>query len=300
VDVPFPVGSTVTVTEDLSGFPHVSGSGTQTATVGNGVNEIDFTNSAQGAFELCKDMDASSQAYNGTPFTFTWVSTTDPSISGSQTVNAGACGLPFAVPVGTYRVTETLPLGFQFLSATALGPLSDDRSVGGSGNPFTFTVPYLDAASPNGGITEVDFVNKGQLGVVKACKVIDPHSQAAIGGLKYKFKLSGGALASAITQTVSGPYADAPGSDPSQAGGSVCTVFFGLPLIDPGTGLPYQYTLMEVQDNQVPVRYVTTNIAVTGSVHVTSNNNNQNGRAVFTFTGPGTAAFIVTNASPTQ
>src|SRR5262249_6705287 len=103
VNVAFPTGSTATVTENLTGQQNQfinggSGNGTnvvQKKKIGSGINEIDFTNTAMGQFEICKDMDAASQIYNGTQFTFDWVSASDPTVKGTVNATAGnGCGLP--------------------------------------------------------------------------------------------------------------------------------------------------------------------------------------------------------------
>ena len=303
--VPFPIGSTATVTEDLSGFPFVTADHlVQKQQLASGVNEIDFTNQAMGQFEVCKDFpDSPHSAFAGMNFSFSYQGVDFPKVKGTFTVPVDGCALPVTVPAGNYTVTETVPTGFAFVSATATGPTGQNRIVTG-GNPATVSVPYYGAGIDNGEATEVHFLNNTTSGAVKVCKVIDPHSQAAIGMLPYQFTLTNQTLAdgndpNAVIgkKSTAGPYPDAPGNNPGQAGGSACVFWSGLPIIDPTTGLPYVYKVVEKQSNAMPATYVTTNIAPSGPVDVTTNNTNT-GTVKFTFTGPGVGVFIYTNASP--
>jgi hypothetical protein len=136
---------------------------------------------------------------------------------------------------------------------------------------------------------------------VKVCKTIDHGSQGAIGSLPFSFTLTNNINANVVTQTVTGPYADA-GGDGSGAGGNVCTVFQGLAVTDPATGKPIKYMVNEANGGST---YYPSSIDSTGSsnINVIFSNTNATGTACFTgaikftFTGPGNAVFIYANTS---
>jgi len=183
---PLPVGSTATVTEEptpdvsANGQPAGTGASVQ-VTIGSTTTTATFTNQAFGQLEICKKMQTyptNDRAFDGTVFHF--------SVDGSPTetdVAAGVCSLPQLVPAGTHTVKEVdLPYGFQFVSSTATGPLGDNRATSG-GNPITVSVPYLDS----GGETQVTVVDKVIRASLKICKLVDPHSQAALGSSTFSF-----------------------------------------------------------------------------------------------------------------
>jgi hypothetical protein len=262
-----PVGSTVTVTEDLAGFPYVSGDGNargaddvQTATVVAGINTISFHNQALGQLEICKAM-LKAQAvddtvYNDkTVFHFAVDGAKSGALSDIQ-VAAGHCSNPIIVNAGSHTVNENLSKtpGFQFVSSTATGPTGDNRVLSGT-NPVTVSVPYFGDAT-NGGETLVTFTNKVQRASIKICKLIDPGSQTPIGGLDYSFQTSvnGGVFGEPVT--VHPPY---PGS-------SSCTgVLLNVPVVKPD-GTPSTITVQEVQQAAAEAQSITVqNGTVTGT-----------------------------------
>src|SRR6185312_11705554 len=102
----FPIGSTVTVTENLDHSPMAPGefidtTGEGPVVIGNGVNTVTITNTARGLLEVCK--------LRITEFAPT---TAQPTFQfridggGIFTVRAGTCSLPRRVSVGNHTVTE--------------------------------------------------------------------------------------------------------------------------------------------------------------------------------------------------
>src|SRR5262249_18330633 len=132
--------------------------------------------------EICKNMQTSptdDTIYNGTVFHF--------SVDGGKQIDvaAGACSLPMVVPVGPHTVKEVnIPTGFMFVSATATGPMNDNRATSG-GNPITVSVPYFDGTP--GGETEVTVVNKVIRAFVKICKQVPLSSSAQLGSSTFSF-----------------------------------------------------------------------------------------------------------------
>ena len=87
-------------------------------------------------------------------------------------------------PAGNHTVKEVnIPYGFQFVSSTATGPTGDNRRRRRErGNPITVSVPWFNDPT-NGGETLVTFTNKVQRVQLKICKLIEPGSDTALGGL---------------------------------------------------------------------------------------------------------------------
>ena len=94
-----PLGSVVTLSEELT--PNVVSSASQTVTVTAGTSEAIFTNQAEGTIEICKNAADTETLGNGkNPFKFV--------VNGSinVTVNAGQCSNAITVPAGTATVDE--------------------------------------------------------------------------------------------------------------------------------------------------------------------------------------------------
>lgn len=179
----YPLGSVITISEDLSTQPNIDVSpSTATVTVpgswnpngspGNNITSTTFTNQAEGTIEICKvgaDITGAETVGNGhNPFKFV--------VNGSidVTVNAGQCSNAIQVPAGTATINELPSTNFHFVSATATGPALDNRIVSGpttsaSGTTVTVSVPfsgeYLD-----GNETLVTYTNAVNTGVFKICK----------------------------------------------------------------------------------------------------------------------------------
>ena len=204
----FPVGSTITVTEDLSSYPYVSGDGNprgtadvQTTSIVGGINTVPFHNQALGQIEICKAMLGDNK--NGIDDTnFNNIAVFHFSIDGKgdYAVAAGHCSMPVIVNAGSHTVQEnvaksmfgsehptgqTVSFGFAFVSSTATGPTGDNRATSGNanngGNPITVNVPYF-CDPVNGGETLVTFTNRVLRAQIKVCKVVESGSLTPLRG----------------------------------------------------------------------------------------------------------------------
>jgi len=211
----FPINSTATATEDLSGFgkwvtSNQPGNAVSTV-IQAGVNNLSITNQALGLMEICKTVQ--DVGYNGFTFTFTYQNTdptvTDPRASGTVAVTPPHCSPMLIVPVGNYRITENLstvtttggmavsPRAFQFVSSTATGPTMENRCVPAQngnnpncGNPAVVSVPYfLSSDGVAYGETLVNFTNRVAKFQVKICKYIEPGSLQPLGGRSYSYNV---------------------------------------------------------------------------------------------------------------
>ena len=144
----YPVGSTVTVWENLAGeawsgnwyqsYPWVDGGkggGVDVTksidSLVGGTNTISFTNAALGQLEICKDVVDDTGIWN-VPFTISYAQV-GGSAKGSVTVADGHCSQPQVVPIGNYTISEKLPTvqvsqyksiqAYQFVASDARGPL---------------------------------------------------------------------------------------------------------------------------------------------------------------------------------
>jgi hypothetical protein len=194
------------VTEDLSGYPYVSGDGNprgtadvQSTTVVGGINTVSFHNQALGQIEICKAMYkhglSDGQSIDDTNFNDIAVFHFSVDGKGDYAVAAGHCSMPIIVNAGSHTIQENLtkstvngnavPVGFAFVSSTATGPLGDNRATSGTasngGNPITVNVPYFSDPA-NGGEALVTFTNRVLRFYIKVCKVVDPGSLTPLAG----------------------------------------------------------------------------------------------------------------------
>ena len=242
-----PIGSSVTVSETGVAFVGANGGApgagaSSTVTLAPGINSVSFTNQAYGTVEICKNMQAGDEAYNGTFFNF--------SVNGGTAfgVAAGRCSGGITLPVGSATISEASKQNFAFVSATATGPLGDSRVISGT-NPLVVSVPYPGGS---GNETLVTFTNRVLRSVFKICKLIDPGSTTALGGLNYSFNwsyLANGATTSG-TATVTPPY--------DSVGGSCTGLIGSVPIINQD-GSP---TLITVTETGLGANYQVTTIAV--------------------------------------
>jgi hypothetical protein len=167
----FPVGSTVTVTENLNHGPGQPGefidtTGEGTFPVGGpGVNQIDITNTARGVLEVCKARIAYFDGLTGPYFpqpTFRF------RIDGGAlfSVQAGTCVVRSVSP-GEHTVTELAEQDYALVSIAVAPP---GNIVGAADIPnrtVRVTVPF---AGNGGGETAVTFTNAVRQGQFKICK----------------------------------------------------------------------------------------------------------------------------------
>jgi hypothetical protein len=155
----FPVGTTVTVAETPSNGTTLSAigvvpvanqgvvnlsAGTVTATIGTGVTEVDFTNTAGGLglLKVCKI--AGTGVASGTNFSFV--------MSGASfTVPAGYCVQQGLLPVGTVVTITELYSATTMPTAISVLPANRQGAVDLTGGSITATV--------GAGVTEVYFTN---------------------------------------------------------------------------------------------------------------------------------------------
>ena len=174
----YPVGGTVTVTENLNHNPgqpgefiDTTGEGTFTIVPGT-TNEVDITNTARGLLEVCK----ARIAYFDTPRMVDGVpvgpSAPQPTfrfrIDGGAifTVQAGACVQKPVAP-GQHTVTELAESDYALVSI-AVAPPGNVVGVPDIPNRMvTVTVPF---AGNGGGETAVTFNNAVKTGQFKICK----------------------------------------------------------------------------------------------------------------------------------
>jgi hypothetical protein len=158
----FPVGASIVVTEmpspgttvsaigvlplDRQGAVDLSG-GTVTVTIGTGLTEVDFTNTAGGVglLKICKI--AGSGVTPGTRFSFT-------SGAASLVVPAGYCVRSGLLPVGTVVTIRELFSPAAVVSAISVLPAAQQGTVDLSAQTVNATVGV--------GVTEVYFTNVGR------------------------------------------------------------------------------------------------------------------------------------------
>jgi hypothetical protein len=179
----FPIGSTVTVTENLNHNPGQPGefidtTGEGPVVIANGFNTVTITNTARGLLEVCKLRIREFAAATTQP-TFQF------RIDGGAifTVRAGTCSLPKRVSVGNHTVTEVAAADYEVV-AIQVSPA--DRLVGTANlgtRTVTVSVPY------GGNETVVTYVNQVKTGQVKVCKEIPITSQDSLGGKDWTFNV---------------------------------------------------------------------------------------------------------------
>jgi len=188
----FPIGTTVTVTENLAHGPGDPGEFIDTTGEGDvviapGVNTRTITNTARGLLEVCK-----------APVRFNTTATVvQPTfqfkIDGGAVFNvqAGKCSPPKRVSVGNHTVTEVAANDYELDASRADGGITvdpADREVSRSlaTRTVTVSVPY----GPNGE-TLVTFYNRVKLAKIKICKVIPITSQDSLGGKDFTYMIRG-------------------------------------------------------------------------------------------------------------
>ncbi len=174
----YPVGSTVTVTENLNHNPgqpgefiDTTGEGTYTIVAGT-TNEVDITNTARGLLEVCK----ARVAYFDTPRIVDGVpqgpSGPQPSfrfrVDGGAIflVQAGACVKKTVTP-GQHSVTELAESDYALVSIDVNPPANIVGAPDLPNRSVTVNVPF---AGNGGGETAVTFTNAVKTGQFKICK----------------------------------------------------------------------------------------------------------------------------------
>src|SRR4051794_24367631 len=181
----FPIGSTVTVTENLDhsvGAPgeFIRTDGEGDVVIAPGINTKTITNTARGRLEVCKapvrgiDVQPTFQFKidNGAVFN----------------VQAGKCSPPKDVSVGTHTVTEGTSSDYELDSSRTDGGITvfpADREVSRSLSTRTVTVSVPYALT--NGETLVTFYNRIKLGQIKICKVIPMTSQDSLGTKPFSY-----------------------------------------------------------------------------------------------------------------
>ncbi|MGZ8647398.1 MAG: DUF5979 domain-containing protein [Solirubrobacteraceae bacterium] len=194
----FPIGTTVTVTEDLLHGPGDPGEFIDTTGEGDvviapGVNTVTVTNTARGLLEVCK-----ARIPGEAPVIRDGRALAPPQpvqatfrfrIDGGAifTVQAGKCSPPKRVSVGNHTVTELAESDYELDPAAPGGGIDvypADRLVSKSlaTRTVTVSVPY----GPNGE-TLVTYYNRIKRGQVKVCKVIPITSQDSLGGKQFYY-----------------------------------------------------------------------------------------------------------------
>jgi hypothetical protein len=202
----FPIGSTVTVTENLDHGPGQPGEFIDTTGEGDvviapGVNTLTVTNKAVGLLEVCKARipgetvvvrpgalaPAVPQPVQAT-FRF--------KIDNGAifTVQAGKCSPPKRVSVGNHTVTESSSNDYEldpYAPGDGITVFPADREV--SRNLSTRTVTVSVPWGPNGE-TLVTFYNRVKRAKVKVCKVIPITSQDSLGMKPFNYTINGQAF----------------------------------------------------------------------------------------------------------
>jgi len=189
----FPIGSTVTVTENLdhtSGAPgeFIDTTGEGDVTIAPGINTKTITNTARGLLEICKH----SVRFAGAPAV---AAIKQPDfrfkIDGGNTltIRAGTCSLPQRVSVGTHTVTELSETDYELDpyapgNGITVNPADREISRNLSLKSVTVNVPF----GPNGE-TLVTYYNRVKLGQVKVCKQIPITSQDTLGGKYFQYNV---------------------------------------------------------------------------------------------------------------
>jgi hypothetical protein len=197
----FPIGTTVTVTENLAHGPGDPGEFIDTTGEGDvviapGVNTLTVTNTARGLLEVCKAPIRPERAVIRLDQLAVPVPTpVQPlfrfRIDGGAifTVQAGKCSPPKRVSVGNHTVTEVAENDYELdpdAPGNGITVFPADREVSRSlaSRTVTVSVPY----GPNGE-TLVTFYNRIKRGMVKICKQIPITSQDALGGKEFSYDL---------------------------------------------------------------------------------------------------------------
>ncbi len=167
----YPVGSTVTVTENLNHSPgqpgefiDTTGEGTFTIVAGT-TNEVDITNTARGLLEVCK---ARIAYFDGTTGPYAPQPTFRFRLDGGAifTVQAGAC-VKKTVSPGQHTVTELAENDYALVSIDVNPPANIVGVPDIPNRSVTVNVPY---AGNGGGETAVTFNNAVKTGQFKICK----------------------------------------------------------------------------------------------------------------------------------
>jgi hypothetical protein len=179
----YPVGNTVTVTENLDHSPMAPGefidtTGEGTFPVASGVNQFDVTNTAVGQLEVCKarityfDPPIGSEDRPGPQPTFRF------RIDGGAifSVQAGKCSPPKRVTPGSHTVTELAESDYE-LAGVTVSPANRNQGVSLANRTVTVDVPY---AGNGNGETAVTFINRVKTGQVKVCKSVPLGSADAL------------------------------------------------------------------------------------------------------------------------
>ncbi len=270
----FPIGSTVTVTENLDNGPggadeFIDKSGEGDVVIAPGVNTLTVTNKAVGLLEVCK------AAVRFTTTAAVVQPTFQFKIDNGAifTVQAGKCSPPKRVSVGNHTVTEVAANDYELDASRADGGIAvfpADREVSRSlaTRTVTVSVPY----GPNGE-TLVTFWNRVKLAKIKICKVIPITSQDSLGGKDFTYLIRG---------LLVGPIK--PGE---------CTFYTqDIPIVT-APGVPVTLTIDEVEAPSALFDVVS--IVVTGSRGYTVTNL-ANGTVSVTL-GPGINVVTYTNKS---
>ena len=144
----FPVGSTITVTEDLSGYPYVSGDGNPRGTADQqsswswaASTPCSFHNQALGQLEICKSMLVDNKnGIDDTNFNNRAVFHFSIDGKGDYAVAAGHCSMPIIVNAGSHTVQENLAKSQVFGSEHPTGQTGSAR----------LRVRLLDGHRPDG------------------------------------------------------------------------------------------------------------------------------------------------------
>jgi len=190
----FPIGSTVTVTENLDhsvGAPgeFIDTTGEGDIVIAPGVNTKTITNTATGRLEVCKALVRFPARPRETAGLAVPAPLTQPTFrfkidnGAIFTVQAGKCSPPKKVSVGTHTVTEVAENDYE-LDPDAPGggitvfPADRELSKSLPTRTVTVLVPY---AGNGNGETLVTFYNRIKLGQIKVCKLIPIGSTDALG-----------------------------------------------------------------------------------------------------------------------
>jgi hypothetical protein len=245
----FPIGSTVTVTENLNHNPGQPGefidtTGEGPVVIANGFNTVTITNTARGLLEVCKARIAYLAATTPQP-TFQF------RIDGGAIFNvrAGTCSMPKRVSVGNHTVTEGASNDYD-LVAIFVTPSGRTVSTSTATRTAVVSVPY------GGNETAVTFVNVPKVGSVKVCKHIPIESVDSLSGKDYTFNMNvqnpaapGGFFAIPVTVHI----------DANTQDGCSDFVLQNYPVIQPdGTN-----TIIGV--SEAPGPYVVDDITLTGT-----------------------------------
>ena len=176
----FPIGSTVTVTEDIDHSPMAPGefidtTGEGPVVIKAGVNQVDITNTARGLLEVCKARVVDFLPTVPQP-TFQF------RIDGGAifTVQAGTCSTPRRVSVGNHSVTEVAASDYELL-AINVNPSNRVIVSAPAQRTITVSVPFGDQE------TAVTFINRVKVGQVKVCKQIPITSLDSLGAKEWTF-----------------------------------------------------------------------------------------------------------------